>query len=128
MDEDTAWSAIAEAYLRLDITRPIPQQAAYLKKAGSFFVYEHNRTREVAIDGLDELEAPPDSDIEEDFLKALGEDARAVVNDILNKDFKIVTVDSVRRTLRNNNLNYSRKRAKEVIDELRRNIKRRTRA
>lgn len=127
VDEDTAWSAVAEAYLRLDTTRPIPQQAAYLKIAGSFLVYSQNRTCEISIEGLDEFEAPNDTNIEEEFMKALGSGARAVVNDILDKDFKIVTVDSVRRTLRNNNLNYSRKYAKEIINELRRNFKRRTR-
>ena len=119
--EDSAWSAVAQAYLNLDTTRPIPQQASYLMKAGCFFVYERRVVEEVAIEGLEEvLPARHDFD-EESFMKALSPDAQEVANDILNEHIRVATVDSIRWSLKKQNLNYSRRRAKEVLNELRRN-------
>ena len=123
--EDSAWSAVAQAYLNLDTTRPIPQQASYLMKAGCFFVYERKVVEEVAIEGLEEvLPAKHDFD-EESFMKALSPDAQEVANDILNEHIRVATVDSIRWSLKKQNLNYSRRRAKEVLNELRRNRLRR---
>ena len=120
-NEDSAWSAVAQAYLNLDTTRPIPQQASYLMKAGCFFVYERRVVEEVAIEGLEEvLPAKRDFD-EESFMKALSPDAQEVANDILNEHIRVATVDSIRWSLKKQNLNYSRKRAKEVLNELQRN-------
>lgn len=119
--EDSAWSAVAQAYLNLDTTRPIPQQASYLMKAGCFFVYERKVVEEVAIEGLEEvLPARHDFD-EESFMKALSPDAQGVAADILNQSIRLATVDSIRWSLKKQNLNYSRRRAKEVLNELRRN-------
>ena len=119
--EDSAWSAVAQAYLNLDTTRPIPQQASYLMKAGCYFVYERRVVEEVAIEGLEEvLPAKRDFD-EESFMKALSPDAQEVANDILNQHVRLATVDSIRWSLKKQNLNYSRRRAKEVLNELRRN-------
>ena len=120
-DEDSAWSAVAQAYLNLDTTRPIPQQASYLMKAGCFFTCERRIIEEVAIEGLEEvLPAKRDFD-EESFMKALSPDAQEVAADILNQHIRLATVDSIRWSLKKQNLNYSRKRAKEVLDELQRN-------
>ena len=120
-NEDSAWSAVAQAYLNLDTTRPIPQQASYLMKAGCFFVYERRVVEEVAIEGLEEvLPAKHDFD-EESFMKALSPDAQEVAADILNQHIRLATVDSIRWSLKKQNLNYSRKRAKEVLNELQRN-------
>lgn len=120
-DEDSAWSAVAQAYLNLDTTRPIPQQASYLMKAGYFFTYERKVIEEVAIEGLEEvLPARKDFD-EESFMKALSPDAQEVATDILNEHIRLATVDSIRWSLKKQNLNYSRRRAKEVLNELRRN-------
>lgn len=120
-DEDSAWSAVAQAYLNLDTTRPIPQQASYLMKAGCFFTCERRVTEEVAIEGLKEvLPAKHDFD-EESFMKALSPDAQEVAADILNQHIRLATVDSIRWSLKKQNLNYSRKRAKEVLNELQRN-------
>lgn len=120
-DEDSAWSAVAQAYLNLDTTRPIPQQASYLMKAGCFFTCERRVIEEVAIEGLEEvLPAKRDFD-EESFMKALSPDAQEVAADILNQHIRLATVDSIRWSLKKQNLNYSRKRAKEVLDELQRN-------
>lgn len=120
-DEDSAWSAVAQAYLNLDTTRPIPQQASYLMKAGCFFTCERRVTEEVAIEGLEEvLPAKKDFD-EESFMKALSPDAQEVAADILNQHIRLATVDSIRWSLKKQNLNYSRKRAKEVLNELQRN-------
>ena len=120
-DEDSAWSAVAQAYLNLDTTRPIPQQASYLMKAGCFFTYERKVIEEVAIEGLEEvLPARKDFD-EESFMKALSPDAQEVATDILNEHIRLATVDSIRWSLKKQNLNYSRRRAKEVLNELRRN-------
>ncbi len=121
VDEDSAWSAVAQAYLNLDTTRPIPQQASYLMKAGCFFVYRRQVVEEVAIDGLEEvLPAKHDFD-EESFMKALSPDAQVVATDILDHNIRLATVDSIRWSLKKQNLNYSRKRAKEVLYELQRN-------
>lgn len=120
-DEDSAWSAVAQAYLNLDTTRPIPQQASYLMKAGCFFTCERRIVEEVAIEGLEEvLPAKRDFD-EESFMKALSPDAQEVAADILNQHIRLATVDSIRWSLKKQNLNYSRKRAKEVLNELQRN-------
>ena len=120
-DEDTAWSAVSQAYLNLDTTRPIPQQASYLMKAGCFFTCERRVIEEVAIEGLEEvLPAKYDFD-EEAFMKALSPDAQEVAADILNQHIRLATVDSIRWSLKKQNLNYSRKRAKEVLNELQRN-------
>ena len=120
-DEDSAWSAVAQAYLNLDTTRPIPQQASYLMKAGCFFTCERRIVEEVAIEGLEEvLPAKRDFD-EETFMKALSPDAQEVAADILNQHIRLATVDSIRWSLKKQNLNYSRKRAKEVLNELQRN-------
>ena len=120
-DEDSAWSAVAQAYLNLDTTRPIPQQASYLMKAGCFFTCERRIVEEVAIEGLEEvLPAKRDFD-EEAFMKALSPDAQEVAADILNQHIRLATVDSIRWSLKKQNLNYSRKRAKEVLNELQRN-------
>lgn len=120
-DEDSAWSAVAQAYLNLDTTRPIPQQASYLMKAGCFFTCERRVIEEVAIEGLEEvLPAKRDFD-EESFMKALSPDAQEVATDILNQHIRLATVDSIRWSLKKQNLNYSRKRAKEVLNELQRN-------
>ena len=120
-DEDSAWSAVAQAYLNLDTTRPIPQQASYLMKAGCFFTCERRVVEEVAIEGLEEvLPAKRDFD-EESFMKALSPDAQEVAADILNQHIRLATVDSIRWSLKKQNLNYSRKRAKEVLNELQRN-------
>ena len=120
-DEDSAWSAVAQAYLNLDTTRPIPQQASYLMKAGCFFTCERRIVEEVAIEGLEEvLPAKHDFD-EESFMKALSPDAQEVAADILNQHIRLATVDSIRWSLKKQNLNYSRKRAKEVLNELQRN-------
>lgn len=120
-DEDSAWSAVAQAYLNLDTTRPIPQQASYLMKAGCFFTCERRVVEEVAIEGLEEvLPAKRDFD-EESFMKALSPDAQEVATDILNQHIRLATVDSIRWSLKKQNLNYSRKRAKEVLNELQRN-------
>lgn len=120
-DEDSAWSAVAQAYLNLDTTRPIPQQASYLMKAGCFFTCERRVIEEVAIEGLEEvLPAKRDFD-EESFMKALSPDAQEVAADILNQHIRLATVDSIRWSLKKQNLNYSRKRAKEVLNELQRN-------
>lgn len=120
-DEDSAWSAVAQAYLNLDTTRPVPQQASYLMKAGCFFTCERRVTEEVAIEGLEEvLPAKRDFD-EESFMKALSPDAQEVAADILNQHIRLATVDSIRWSLKKQNLNYSRKRAKEVLNELQRN-------
>ena len=120
-DEDSAWSAVAQAYLNLDTTRPIPQQASYLMKAGCFFTCERRVVEEVAIEGLEEvLPAKKDFD-EESFMKALSPDAQEVATDILNQHIRLATVDSIRWSLKKQNLNYSRKRAKEVLNELQRN-------
>ena len=120
-DENTAWSAVSQAYLNLDTTRPIPQQASYLMKAGCFFTCERRVYEEVAIEGLEEvLPAKQDFD-EESFMKALSSDAQEVASDILDQHLRLVTVDSIRWSLKKQNLNYSRKRAKEVLNELQRN-------
>jgi len=120
-DENSAWSAVAQAYLNLDTTRPIPQQASYLMKAGCFFTCERRIVEEVAIEGLEEvLPAKRDFD-EESFMKALSPDAQEVASDILNQHIRLATVDSIRWSLKKQNLNYSRKRAKEVLNELQRN-------
>ena len=120
-DEDSAWSAVAQAYLNLDTTRPIPQQASYLMKAGCFFTCERRIVEEVAIEGLEEvLPSKRDFD-EESFMKALSPDAQEVAADILNQHIRLATVDSIRWSLKKQNLNYSRKRAKEVLNELQRN-------
>jgi len=117
-DENSAWSAVAQAYLNLDTTRPIPQQASYLMKAGCFFTCERRVVEEVAIEGLEEvLPAKRDFD-EESFMKALSPDAQEVAADILNQHIRLATVDSIRWSLKKQNLNYSRKRAKEVLNEL----------
>lgn len=90
-------------------------------KAGCFFVYERRVVEEVAIEGLEEvLPAKHDFD-EESFMKALSPDAQEVAADILNQHIRLATVDSIRWSLKKQNLNYSRKRAKEVLNELQRN-------
>jgi hypothetical protein len=120
-DEDSAWSAVAQAYLNLDTTRPIPQQASYLMKAGCFFTCERRVTEEVAIEGLEEVLPSKHDFDEESFMKALSPDAQEVAADILNQHIRLATVDSIRWSLKKQNLNYSRKRAKEVLNELQRN-------
>ena len=90
-------------------------------KAGCFFTCERKVIEEVAIEGLEEvLPAKHDFD-EEAFMKALSPDAQEVAADILNRHIRLATVDSIRWSLKKQNLNYSRKRAKEVLDELQRN-------
>jgi hypothetical protein len=90
-------------------------------KAGCFFTCERRVTEEVAIEGLEEvLPAKRDFD-EESFMKALSPDAQEVAADILNQHIRLATVDSIRWSLKKQNLNYSRKRAKEVLNELQRN-------
>lgn len=119
VDADTAWSAVSEAWLRLDQTRQESEQAAYLLKVGCFFTCEHKVTDEVAIDELAEIIPDNRKDFDEEaFMRALSGDAREVAESVLNGGVKILTVDSVRWQLKNNNRPYSRKRAKEIINEL----------
>lgn len=120
-DSDTAWSGLAEAYLKLDTTRPEPSQALYLIKVGCFYTYPEHRPPEVDIDEFAEvLHVARAAFDEESFMKALSIEAQAVAVDILNGHLETINERSVRRTLQKNKLDYSRASARRVQDELER--------
>lgn len=105
--------------MRLDRTRQESEQAAYLLKVGCFFTCEHRIREEVAIDELAEVIPDNSGNFDEEaFMAALSTDAREVAENVLNSGVKILTVDSVRWKLKQLNRPYSRKRAKEIINEL----------
>lgn len=120
VDSNTAWSAIAQAYLKLDTTRPETSQALYLIKVGCFYVYPEHRPDEVNVDDFAEVLPCRRAFDEESFMRALGEESGAVAEAILNGQLETTNERSVRRILQNSHLNYSRAMARKVIYELQR--------
>lgn len=120
VDSDTAWSAIAQAYLKLDTTRPETSQALYLIKVGCFYVYPEHKPDEVNVDDFAEVLPCRHVFDEESFMLALGEESGAVAEAILNGQLETMNERSVRRILQNSHLNYSRAMARKVIYELQR--------
>lgn len=120
VDADTAWSAIAQAYLKLDTTRPETSQASYLMKVGCFYVYPEHGPDEVSIDDFSDIIPCRRAFDEESFMRALSIEGRAVADAILNGQLETTNERSVRRILQNNQFNYSRAMARKVIYELQR--------
>ena len=120
VDADTAWSAIAQAYLKLDTTRPETSQASYLIKVGCFYVYPEHGPDEVSIEDFTDIIPCRRAFDEESFMRALSIEGRTVAEAILNGQLETTNERSVRRILQNNQLNYSRAIARKVIYELQR--------
>jgi hypothetical protein len=118
VDEGTALSAIAQAYLKLDTTRPENSQASYLIKAGCFYVYEPSCPPEDSIEPYADSIGCRTFFDEESFMRSVTQEAGAVVEAILDGHLETLNERGVRRVLQFNNLTYSRRKAKEVIHEL----------